>query len=121
MIEKLLADIENICQNTPLIRSDKKRKESIYRQCKEKCKLYAEYAEKERDEECKKLEGTLPFSAIESMKKTPSNNMIMVHLLTHCISWTDFTASLSSNEYADMILMACRMAVKSEEKHNDNR
>lgn len=107
MVEKLLQDIEDICRNTPLIRSDKKRKESIYRQCKEKCKYYLELASENKKKE---------FGDFNR----PSNTEIMIHLLSHCISWSEFTASLSSEEYANMILTACRMAVKSEEKHRGN-
>lgn len=111
MVEKLLADIEDICKNTPLIRSDKKRKESIYRQCKEKCAYYLNKATQCRKDE-DKYEG-VTYSR-------PNNTEIMIHMLSHCISWSEFTASLSSEEYADMILTACRMATNSEAKHNVN-
>lgn len=104
MVEKLLQDIENITQQTPLIRSDKRRKESIYRQCKERCKYYLDLATQERNSKLGEF-------------NRPSETEIMIHLLSHCISWSEFTASLTSEEYSDMILTACRMAYNSEVKH----
>lgn len=103
----LLLDVRAICIQTPTGRSDKQRKENIYRACKQRCNYYLELAKKERD--------TTNFSR-------PSEEEIRIHFLSNMISnpRSEFNISLTSEEYASHIIEICEMAVRDEERHNGN-
>lgn len=103
----LLKDVRNVCIQTPTGRSDKQRKENIYRACKQRCNYYLELAQNERD---------------PANFNRPSEEEIRIHFLSNMISnpRSEFNISLTSEEYASHIVEICEMAARDEERHNGN-
>lgn len=98
--EKLYEDIKDICASTPTVRSDRQRKDNIYRAIKARVAYYRELAEKDR----KKQGWGGSFNR-------PSDDEIKIHLLGSMVVKNPITDSLSSQEFINYILDVTSMAM----------
>ena len=84
--EKLYTELVDIFKDTPLRKSDKQRKENMYRAARDTCAKYLKEVEMSQD--------------IEDKTKC--------YLISRCITKSEFTANLNSYQYAEYTMRAIK-------------
>lgn len=91
--EKFYRDIKRIVSDTPLIKSDKQRKKTIYYLIKNQGNMYKVKAEEERKK-----------NAVGQLYVIPSEDEIRIHTLNSMVSWSMLTDHMNSKEYGIYIM-----------------